>query len=53
MQILHEQKIGFQCFILVLNAAKFVKIFISCGMEFQILGPSYDIDCLPYVLVST
>ena len=23
--------------------------FISCGMGFQILGPRYDIDCLPYV----
>ena len=50
--ILHEQ-IGFQCFILVLNATKVVTFFISCGMEFQILGLRYDINCLPYISGST
>ena len=51
LQILHEQ-IGFQRFILGLNAAK-VTFFISCGMEFQILSPKYDTDCLSYVSVLT
>ena len=52
LQILHEQ-IGFQCFISVLNAAEVVTCFISWGMEFQILGPRYDVDYLPYVSVLT
>ena len=38
---------------IVLKAAKVVKIFISCGMEFQVLGPKYDVECLSYVSVST
>ena len=40
-------QIDFQRLILVLNAAKVVTFFFSCGMDFQILGPKYDTDCLP------
>ena len=44
---------SFPVFYLNFEVCQICNVFLSCGMEFQILSPKYDIDCLPYVSVST